>query len=86
MTLVISIGCGNDELEKVKPKDIEDPPPLGMALIPAGNFEMGNYLDNNVERATRAYSSIRCFLYGCQRSDSRSIQAVYPTEQVRLWR
>ena len=34
----------------MKPKDIEDPPPLGMALIPAGSFEMGDHLDN-VERA-----------------------------------
>ena len=50
MMLVISIGCSNDELEKVKPKDIEDPPPLGMALIPAGSFEMGDHLDN-VEKA-----------------------------------
>jgi len=55
MMLVISIGCSNDELEKVKPKDIEDPPPLGMALIPAGSFEMGDHLDN-VEQALPVYT------------------------------
>ena len=50
MMLAISIGCSNDEFERVNPKDIDDPPPLGMALIPAGSFEMGDHLDN-VERA-----------------------------------
>jgi formylglycine-generating enzyme required for sulfatase activity len=44
--MVAFIGCGDDELEKVKPKNVGDLPPLGMALIPVGSFGMGDYLDN----------------------------------------
>ena len=49
--IVVFVGCGEDELDKVKPK--EDEGPAGsiiwkkdgakMALIPAGSFEMGDH-------------------------------------------
>ena len=44
--MVIFIGCGNDELERMKPKYARDLLPVGMVLIPAGSFEMGDHLDN----------------------------------------
>ena len=48
--MVAFIGCGEDELGEVKPKNVVDLSPLGMTLIPAGNFEMGDHLDS-VDRA-----------------------------------
>ena len=47
LLMVVWVGCGEDEPEKVKPKEIiwgKDN--AKMALIPAGSFEMGDHLDN----------------------------------------
>ena len=47
LMMVVWVGCGEDEPEKVKPKEIiwgKDN--AKMALIPAGSFEMGDHLDN----------------------------------------
>ena len=40
--MVAFIGCGEDELGEVKPKNVADLSPLGMTLIPEGSFEMGS--------------------------------------------
>ena len=50
LMLVVFVGCGEDEPEKVKPKEVVDEAPeegiiwkkdgARMALIPAGSFEM----------------------------------------------
>ena len=56
LLLVVLVGCGEDEPEKVKPKEVDaDEGPMkriiweadgaSMALIPAGSFEMGDSKD-----------------------------------------
>ena len=52
LMMVVWVGCGEDEPEKVKPKEVFDESPTPeitwekdsakMALIPAGSFEMGD--------------------------------------------
>ena len=54
LVMVFFVGCGEDEPEKVKPKEDERPAKRiiwkkdgsRMALIPAGSFEMGHHLGN----------------------------------------
>ena len=59
LMMVVFVGCGEDEPEKVKPKEVDevaDERPMRriiwekdgakMVLIPAGSFEMGDHLDN----------------------------------------
>ncbi|HHZ92461.1 TPA: hypothetical protein EYN65_18500, partial [Candidatus Poribacteria bacterium] len=55
LMMIVFIGCGEDEPEKVKPKEVFDESPTQeitwekdsakMALIPAGSFEMGDHFD-----------------------------------------
>ncbi|HIN31228.1 TPA: hypothetical protein EYM82_20370, partial [Candidatus Poribacteria bacterium] len=53
--MVVFVGCGGDEPEKIKPKEVVDEGPAQeiiwetdsakMTLIPAGSFEMGDSKD-----------------------------------------
>jgi len=60
LLMVVFVGCGEDEPEKVKLKEDEGPVKRiiwakdgsRMALIPAGSFEMGDYFDEGRERRT----------------------------------
>ena len=54
LMMVVWVGCGEDEPEKVKPKVVDEGPMkriiweadgAKMALIPAGSFEMGDSKD-----------------------------------------
>ena len=61
--MVVFVGCGEDEPEKVKPKEVDEVADEGpmkriiweadgakMVLIPAGSFEMGDHFNERLAR------------------------------------
>jgi len=60
LIMVVWVGCGEDEPDKVKPKEVVDEGPekriiwkkdgAKMVLIPAGSFEMGDHFNESLAR------------------------------------
>ena len=82
--VVVFVGCGEDEPEKVKPKEDEASKEIiwkkdgaKMVLIPAGSFEMGDHSNEGPSDERPVHTvELDAFYNGCARGDSRPVQAI----------